>query len=101
MPFKESANSFELRPYGVFLTSLISGTLFLVGGGLILLGFLDKNQEQIGFKYWFVVAAAFILGGIIYLIVRLWKFYSGKLNVVTFDIEGIRVHNRKTGYKKA
>lgn len=101
MPFKESANSFELRPYGAFQTSLISGVLLLFGGGLIILGFFDKSQEQVGFKYWFVLAAAFILGGVIYLIIRLWKYYSGRLNIVTFDIEGIRVHNRKTGLVKS
>ncbi len=101
MPYKESKNSFELRPYGFFQTFLITGTLCLVGGILIFLGFYEKNQGQMGFTYFLVLAGAFLLGGIIYLIVRLWKFYSGSLNIITIDIEGIRAHSKKKGLQRS
>ena len=101
MPFKETEKSFELRPYGIFQTSLISGSLCIIGIVLIILGLYEKNQAVMGYTYFIVLGGLFLGGGIIYLIVRLWRYFSGSLNLITIDIEGIRVYNRKTGLQKS
>lgn len=101
MPYKETESYFELTPYGLFRTVLISGVIVIAGVVLIILGFYEKNTGTNVYIYLLILASLFLLGGIIYLVIRLWRYYTGALNTVTLDIEGIRVHNRKTGLQKS
>ncbi|NHJ86634.1 MAG: hypothetical protein FK734_14305 [Asgard group archaeon] len=97
MPIKETTNSFELRPSGFIQAFSIFGALFVVGTVVVILGFYERNLNRMGYIYFIIVGGLFILGGVIYLIVRLRKIFIGALDIITFDIEGVRVHNRKKG----
>ncbi|MFW9922929.1 MAG: hypothetical protein ACFFDW_06525 [Candidatus Thorarchaeota archaeon] len=101
MPIKETQKSFQLRPYGLFQTSLIAGVFFVFGVIFILWGFYQKKLNQPGSILLYVVGGILLVAGMIYLTIRLWKFYNGVLNEITIDIEGIRVHNRKNGLQQS
>ncbi|HUU78015.1 MAG TPA: hypothetical protein VMX55_06680 [candidate division Zixibacteria bacterium] len=101
MPIKETSKSFELQPYGLLRTSLIAVTVFVFAIIFVLWGYYELTQINKGYIILFIVGALIGAGGLAYLIVRLLKYYSGSLDTITFDIEGIRVHNRKDGIQKS
>lgn len=101
MPIKETEKSFQLKPFGVLQTSLIAGIVLIFGVIFVLWGNYQKKIAQPGSILLYVIGGICLAGGIIYLIIRLWKYFSGALNEITIDIEGIRVHNRKHGLQQS